>query len=197
MLITLRKKLFKKIGFENIYDCRSRRLVAVIECILNQNARDCGAANFPAINRPILDLCNDYNIGILQIPCPEIKFLGFDRKRQKDQSIREALDTQEGRNCCRKISIDVADRIQEYFNQSYQTICILGGNPKSPGCAVHYAGTKLSTDSGVLMNELFDEFQKRNINLPFRGVSDYDSKLFSKDIEWIHRKFSNRTVSDS
>ena len=118
-------------------DVRSKSVIFVAHCILNQNARDAGAANFPAINRSILQLCNEYNVGILQIPCPGIKFLGFNRKRPKGQSIRDALDIPEGRNCCRKISIDIADRIKDYLAQSYQIIAILGGNPESPGCAVH------------------------------------------------------------
>jgi predicted secreted protein len=194
MLKTLHKKIFERFGLENISDSRSRRLVVVIECIINQNARDVGAATFPAISRPILQLCSEYNVGILQIPCPEIKFLGFDRKRQKAQSIRDALDTREGRNCCRKISVDIADRIQDYLAQGYQIISILGGNPKSPGCAVHSDGDKLSSTSGVLMNELNDEFQKRCIEVPFRGIRDYDSKLFAKDIEWVRRTFSKSTI---
>ena len=194
MINNFYKTLRKRFGTKNISDSRSRRLVVVIECILNQNARDAGAANFPAINRQILHLCNEYNIGILQIPCPEIKFLGIDRKRQKGQSIRDALDTPEGRNCCRNISIDIANRIQEYLNQSYQVISILGGNPKSPGCAVHYSGNKLSSDSGVLMNELFIEFQKRSIEVPFRGIRDFDSKLFEEDIDWIRRTFANSAL---
>ena len=194
MLKILKKKLYERFRLVNRKDNRSRRLVAVIECILNQNARDAGAANFPAINRSILQLCNEYNVGILQIPCPEIKFLGFNRKRPKGQSIRDALDIPEGRNCCRKISIDIADRIKDYLAQSYQIIAILGGNPESPGCAVHYDGDKLSSSSGILMNELYDEFQKRCIKVPFRGIRDYDSKLLAEDIDWVRRIFSKSMI---
>jgi predicted secreted protein len=194
MLKILHKKLFRKFGFENGKDIRSRRLVAVIECILNQNARDAGAANFPAINYPILQLCSEYDVGILQLPCPEIQFLGFDRKRQKGQSIRDALDTREGRSCCRKISIDIADRIQGYLDQSYQIVSILGGNPKSPGCAIHYDGDKLSTDSGILMRELYDEFHIRCIEAPFRSIRDYDPELLAKDLEWVRTTFSKSSI---
>ena len=195
MFKKIHRKVHEKFGHENVSDSRSCRFIAVIECILNQNARDVGAANFPAINQPILQLCVEHNVGILQIPCPEIIFLGFGRKRQKGQSIREALDTPEGRRCCREISIDIADRIQEYISQGYQTISVLAGNPKSPGCAVHYEGDKLSTASGVLMNELFDEFRSRSINVPFRGIRDSDSKLFAEDIEWVRSVFSKKLIA--
>lgn len=71
---------------------RGGRFVAVIECILNQNARDDGAACSPAMNVPLLQLCNTHRVGILQMPCPEIHTLGFARQRAPGLSIRDALN---------------------------------------------------------------------------------------------------------
>lgn len=195
MLKTLYKKLCDRFGFAKVNDGRSRRLVVVIECILNQNARDVGAATFPALDWPIVQLCNEFDVGILQMPCPEINFLEFDRKRQKGQSIRDALDTQEGRHFCRKISINIADRIEGYATQDYQILSVLGGNPKSPGCAVHCEDGNLSAASGVLMRELQDELRKRGIEIPFKGIRDYDPEMFAQDIEWVRGIFSKSTIS--
>ncbi len=190
----LQKKICERFGLENVGDSRGCRFVAVIECILNQNARDAGAARSPAINLPILELCNKYDVGILQIPCPEIRFLGFARKRQKGKSIRDALDTPEGRRCCREISIEIADRIQVYIAQGYQLLSVLAGNPESPGCAVHYNGDKLSSISGILMKELFDELNNRHIDVPFKGIRDFNSKLLSEDIEWVRTTFTRNVT---
>ncbi len=171
MFKTLYKKLCVRIGLTQANDNRSHRLVVVIECVFNQNARDAGAAIFQAINWPILSLCNEYNVGILQMPCPEISFLGVERKRQPGQSIRDALDTCEGRNCCRKISRDTVGRIEDYIDQGYQMLCILGGNPKSPGCAIHCEDNNLLPNSGVFMRGLQGELQKRCIKIPFNPSS--------------------------
>ena len=62
-------------------DRRSRRFVAVIECILDQNVRDRGAASFPAMNHELLQILHEHGIGILQMPCPEIAALGPGRSR--------------------------------------------------------------------------------------------------------------------
>lgn len=196
MLKSLFKKLYDKIGITYANDNRSSRLVAVIECIINQNARDVGAAIFPAINWPVLSLCNEYNVGIIQMPCPEIMYLGSERKRQPGQSIREALDTNEGRSVCRKISIDIVDRIEDYAGQGYQILSILGGNPKSPGCAIHCEDGILLPNSGVLMRELQDELKKRSIEIPFKGIRDYDSGMFAQDLEWVRQTFS-KSISSS
>ena len=189
MFKTLYKKLYERLGITGVDDNRSTRLVAVIECMINQNARDAGAAIFPAMNWPILSLCNEYNVGLLAMPCPEISFLGSERKRQPGQTIRAALDTCEGRNCCRKISIDIVDRIEDYTEQGYQIVAILGGNPKSPGCAIHCEDGILLNNSGVFMRELEDELQKRGIDIPFKGIRDSDPEMFTEDIEWVREIF--------
>lgn len=44
-------------------DCRGGRFVAVIDCILNQNVRDRGAASFPGMNFELLQLCHEQGRG--------------------------------------------------------------------------------------------------------------------------------------
>ncbi len=75
-------------------DPRGGRLVFLIECLLNQNARDLGAAESPAATREMMDLLADAEIGMVQIPCSEIACLGFERRRPTGQSIRHALKAQ-------------------------------------------------------------------------------------------------------
>ena len=173
----------------NKQDNRSYHFIAVIDCILNQNARDSGAAAYPAMNWEVIQLCNDYNIGILQMPCPEIAFLGFPRTRPPGVSIRAALDTAEGRFCCRKLSIDTADRIKELMQQGAQCLAILGGNPESLGCAVPIDNKKQNV-SGVFIVELSNELYQRNISIPFRGIRDFDTDLMADDIQWLRQLFS-------
>ena len=189
-LATLVRRLAHGMGRECERDRRSRRVVLAIDCILNQNARDRGAAAFPASNWEVLRLCEAFEVGVLQMPCPEIECLGFARERPPGMSIRAALDTDEGRKCCRRISVEVVDRAQEYDRQGYQILAVLGGNPDSPGCAVHAGQAGLLATSGVLMRELQDELRQRNIEVPFRGIRDCDPVTMSEDIKWLERVFS-------
>jgi len=173
-------------------DRRSGRLVAVIECILNQNARDAGAATCAAVNRDVLRLCEEHDVGILQMPCPEIAFLGLRRSRGRGESIREALDTPEGRRCCARIGVEVADRIEAYVREGYRVLAVLGGNPASPGCAVHPGSGRLEPASGVLMRELEAELGRRGIAIPFRGIRDHDPRELAEDTEWLRALFSGK-----
>lgn len=189
-LKNIRERFAHYLGKASDKDTRSYQLVAVIDCILNQNARDAGAAVCPAMNWEVLRLCKEYNVGILQMPCPETGFLGLNRTRLPGQSIREALDTAEGRNYCRTISIDVANRIEEYYSQNYRILAILGGNPESPGCAVHIGQPNLLADSGVFMRELQAELRRRDIEMPFHGIRDHNPAMLQQDLDWLKKLFS-------
>ncbi len=196
--MSLPDKLLRKfslaMGMTNTKDKRSYHFVGVIDCIMNQNTRDAGAAAFPAMNWQILQLCHQYNVGILQMPCPEIAFLGFARARPPGKSIRAALETQDGKACCRKLSTDIADRIEETIRQNAECLAILGGNPESPGCAVHAENAQESTPSGVLITELRDELQQRNIQIPFRGIRDFDATLMAEDLGWLNQLFVKKKL---
>lgn len=174
----------------NKQDNRGYRFVAVIDCIMNQNTRDAGAAAFPAMNREVIQLCNDYNVGILQMPCPEIAFLDFSRTRPTGTSIKAALDTSDGRACCRKLSIDIADRVEETMRQGAEFLAVLGGNPESPGCAVHAENGEEHAPSGVLITELRDELHKRSIQVPFWGIRDFDAELMAEDMQQLKQLFA-------
>lgn len=166
-------------------DPRSGRFVALIDCILNQNARDLGAARFPAMNTELLRLCSEHHVGLLQMPCPEMAALGFKRTRQPGQSIRDVLDTAAGRQCCAGIAREVADRIEAYLAEGYVLLAVLGGNPQSPGCAVHDSKTGLLPQSGVFMKELQAELRGRGVDACFKGMRDHDPQLLEQDLDWL------------
>ena len=81
-------------------DARSKRVVLAVHCILNQNARIDECAHFPGAMGRIAQLLVDSGVGIVQLPCPELLYLGLDRQAHSGMKIgiREALSAEEGRN---------------------------------------------------------------------------------------------------
>lgn len=169
-------------------DQRSGRLVFLIECLMNQNARDIGAAESPAFTQELIELMVDAEIGMVQIPCPEIACLGFERLRSSGQSIRQALETPEASACCQSLAIATAERIHSYVNQGFEVLAVLGGNEQSPGCAVHTAidsELQLTDRSGVFMKMVAEELAQRGLQIRFHGIRDADSELLIEDLEWM------------
>jgi len=71
-------------------DNRSKRIILVAHCILNQNSISYGTADFPSQFLEILRIIEENHIGIVQLPCPELMCLGLDRK-DKNGASRDVL----------------------------------------------------------------------------------------------------------
>jgi len=166
-------------------DCRGGRFVAVIDCVLNQNVRDRGAASFPGMNFELLQLCHEFGVGVLQMPCPEVAALGFRRKRPAGTTIRKALDTSAGRQCCAELAVSLARQMQAAIDEGCELVAVLGGNPRSPGCAVHGNESGLAAESGIFMLALHSELRQRGIDVPFRGLRDTSPDLLAADLQWF------------
>ena len=171
-------------------DSRSRKVVVLIECHLNQNARDHGAARYPAINHALLDLLRNSDAGLFQVPCPEMHCLGLARGRPRGTSLREAMDTPDSRAKCRDLAQDVADRIEDYTRDGVEVIAVLGGDVESPGCAVHEGHSGLAPRSGIFMQELAAELRSRGLNVPFRGIRESRPDAFEADLHWLSERLT-------
>lgn len=166
-------------------DCRAGRCVAVIDCVLNQNVRDRGAASFPGMNFELLQLCHERGVGVMQMPCPEIAALGFKRERPPGTTIRQALDTPAGRQACTELAVSVAARMQALSDEGVELVAVLGGNSRSPGCAVHGDACGLSDEAGIFMQALQRELRQRAIEVPFRAMRDASPALLAEDLLWF------------
>jgi predicted secreted protein len=166
-------------------DARGRRVVAVIECVLNQNVRDAGAADSPAMNWALVSLCHAHGIGIVQLPCPEIACLGTERARAPGFSLRDALNTDAARAQCAQLAVDAADRLQAHAASGCEVLAVLGGNRQSPGCAVCLDGDTLQPSSGQLMRALQVELRGRGMEIPFRGLHDAEPAALVQDLAWL------------
>ena len=170
-------------------DVRGRRFVAVVDCILNQNSRDCGAARCAALDIDLVSLCHTHGVGILQMPCPEIAALGMLRCRPPELSLHAALATPAARGVCTQLASDIADRIETYLDAGYSLLAILGGNPRSPGCAVGAADCRDDDGSGIFIAALRDELRRRQRTVAFRGIRDSNPEWHAADLRWLEAQF--------
>lgn len=182
--------IFSRFSNKDVQDKRSRRIVAVIHCILNQNARDHGAAAHHAMNKELLEVFSSNDVALLQMPCPEMHCLGLKRERPKGYSIRDMLELPGGTKCCGYLSVTVADQIQEFVADACEVLAVIGGDVESPGCAVHLTGeggmeSRLTKNSGVFMKALEQELIKRDLRVPFVGWRESDPEKVSQDLAWI------------
>jgi predicted secreted protein len=145
------------------------KVVWVPHCALNQNARVAGAAEVPATVRGLVEGLMDRNIGILQLPCPELMVLGLDRERFQ---IRSGLDSRPARRWLRRLASRVIYQTRQYQSCGVAVLGVLGKNG-SPACGVEMTWKdEYGPGTGAFIEELQAELSEQDVDLPITGMVD-------------------------
>lgn len=155
---------------------RSRRVIFMSHCILNQNTVVCPLARAKGAYRDIIEKIMNDRIGIHQLPCPEYRHLGLKREPMN----KEQYDTKEFRGLCNGIAEDSIKIMKEYLENDYEIVGLIGIN-NSPTCSI-------KGRQGILMEEILDMVKKENISLNLIDVpGDYidgkDNIKFIQELE--------------
>lgn len=114
---------------------RSKKIVVVSHCVLNQNAVVAEEARSPGVMQAAVDWANEREYGIFQLPCPEFTFLGPERPPMTT----EQYDTPEFHAHNRKILQSTVEQLKVYQDHGYEIVGGIGiaGSPScDPGKGV-------------------------------------------------------------
>ena len=167
-------------------DNRSKTIIVVAHCLLNQNSISDGTADFPSQFRALIDLIMTHNIGLIQLPCPELTCLGLDRQDrlggtrpllQENSRIRNLLSEPGNVEQLRHKAEEVAAHLQEYDSYGFKILGVVGIN-RSPSCGVETTsedGHEVA-GQGVFMELLAEALQRRGQTLKMVGVKTSESQ---------------------
>jgi predicted secreted protein len=157
-------------------DSRSRRIVLVAHCLLNQNAKVEGLASHSGVFAPILRALEQAGVGIVQLPCPELAHLGPLRPLGTDTV--EQYDTPEYRAVCRDLARRVAAEAASYRKAGYTLVGVLGVEG-SPSCSVSRAPRLVEPDcselrpgKGLFIEALAGQLAAAGSSIPFLGIPE-------------------------
>jgi predicted secreted protein len=173
-------------------DKRSKRVVLVAHCLLNQNAKIDRCAHFGGAVPDILAPLASAGIGLIQLPCPEMLVLGLDRGahpmrpatiEQEDTRVATAMQDAESIQACRELAIQYVDQVAQYQRHGFTVLGIVGVNG-SPTCGVetNWANDEEPFGPGVFMRELSSMLAENGISLPMRGVKVYQPEALRRTI---------------
>lgn len=160
---------------------RSKRIVFISNCIINQNVVVNPLARAKGPYKDIIKTIMNHNIGIHQISCPEFEYLGLSRPPMTKQE----YDTSGYRSLCKNIALNTLEVLKEYLEHDYNIIGIIGINC-SPSCSIH-------GEMGIMMEEFLEVTEREDIYLNTIDVpTDYydgqkaigfikELKIFLKD----------------
>ena len=147
---------------------RSKKIIFVSHCLLNQNARPMGGEKYPGAVKELLELFAESGVGIIQIPCPQLEFNeGLNRRPKLKES-----DTNGFRTKCQKLSCNIIEKIENYLRKNYNILGILGVEMSST-CGVYQVqnGKRVVPGKGIFIEELEKEMQRKNFQVPIIGLN--------------------------
>ena len=172
-------------------DVRSKKVIFVAHCLLNQNSISDGTAVYPAAFEELICTLMAWGVGIVQLPCPELCCLGLDRGdpqgAQRDvvvenTRIRAAMQ-EEGSDRRLELLVDYTMlQIEEYRRHGFRVLGILGAN-RSPCCGVETTSQegREVRGEGVFMEKLHTRLRKNGWeDIPMTGLKasdDLEEKL--------------------
>lgn len=165
-------------------DNRSKSIVFVAHCILNQNANSDGTASYPAFFSEVLNLIQSTDYGIVQMPCPEFHCLGLDRGDtrggtrpvlEENTRIRKFMSDSDTTEKNKQLIQHVSYQIIEYLKYGFNIKGVIGIN-RSPSCGVE--STSINNEEqageGVFIEGLRSELVEKGIHIDFAGIKAHE-----------------------
>lgn len=157
---------------------RNKKLVILAHCLLNQNAVLLGWERAPGPFAGIMSLLGEHQVSILQLPCPELAYLGLERPPMTYGE----YNTSEYMVHCLQLLKPFALQMKHYLHHDYQLLGILGIE-ESPSCdsfksrGVFMNALRVSVNA--LKSEVYEKTPKLDLpeNLEEGGYDAYLKKL--------------------
>jgi len=110
-----------------VSDARSGKLIFLSHCCLNQNAKVRGIARYPGAIPGLVELLLKAGVGMVQMPCPEMLYLG----NMRWGAVNDQYNNPMFRRHCQKLAESVVDQVENYLQCGYQVLgfVMMDGSP--------------------------------------------------------------------
>lgn len=168
-------------------DKRSKKIILVAHCLLNQNAISDGTADFAATIETLSKYILNQDVGIIQLPCPELNCLELDRGNAdgsisnvviENTRIRSNLLKNESQKKLQLLVEQIVFQIEEYIKYKFEIIGLIGIN-RSPSCGIDSTSDKNKeiNGKGVFMIFLENSLAKKDIKIEMIGIKTSELEL--------------------
>jgi predicted secreted protein len=155
-------------------DQRSKKFIFIPFCLICQAFQAQGIVRYgyAASIKPVIDEILQHGINIIQMPCPESQFGGYENGLRRDPKGIEQYDTPEFRELCQRLASETTEIIKAILANGYEVVAILGME-YSPSCStrLQYSTKGVFHRPGIFIEALQDRLAKERIELPFIGIN--------------------------
>ena len=162
-------------------DQRSKRVLLVAHCVLNQNAKIDRCAHYPGVIKEAVEALIESGVGLIQMPCPELLCLGLDRQVEhesvttieaEDTRVARRMSEEENQAACRALADALVFQVEQYRKNDFEIAGLLGING-SPTCGVEitWANNREERGPGVFIQALNEACHANGVTLRQRGIT--------------------------
>lgn len=168
-------------------DVRSKKVILVSHCILNQNVKLDTLASYPGTVPELTEAIIKSGVGIVQMPCPELLGIGLDRRCVMEPTtesmkhgrthVAELMNNEKDQKLCEDLAKYVVFQIKQYLHNGFEIVGIMGINT-SPTCGVEitWSNDQEVSGKGVFMRKLTEELAKEKIELDMTGITPLEEE---------------------
>lgn len=155
-------------------DQRSKRFIFVPFCLICQAFQAQGIVRYGhrAVIKPIVEEILRHDLNIIQMPCPESQFGGYEQGLKRGPKGIDQYDTPEFREVCQRLASETVKMIKAILANGYEIVAILGME-YSPSCAtkLQYSARGTFHRPGLFIEALQNQLTKEKIEIPFLGIN--------------------------
>lgn len=167
-------------------DKRGKKIVLVAHCFLNQNSKIDECAHYPGVILEATKALIDTEVGIIQMPCPEIFYLGLDREvdlrtsrtvESEDTRVAKRMQEEKSKALCKSMVDSIVYQVEEYIKHGFCIVGLIGMNG-SPTCGINttwYDGQELE-GKGIFIEILEKALKDKDIFINMVGITARDPK---------------------
>ena len=169
-----------------VKDKRAEKIMFLSHCCLNQNAKVRGIARYPGAMKHLIELLLAHSVGMYQMPCPEMLYLGNMRWGQ----VKDQYNNPMFRKHCKRLAEEVIDQVENYRQCGYKILgfIMMDGSPvcglnKTPrpknemwgGMTWYVPESENVQESGVFCEVFKEELKKRgHDDIPLVAAPEFD-----------------------
>jgi predicted secreted protein len=176
-------------------DARNKTVLFVAHCILNQNSTSDGTAGYPGPMREVMELLYESDLGIVQMPCPELLCLGLDRGNidgsaypvvEENTRIRMMMSRESAAGKVKLLVQTIVFQISEYQKYDFDIRGIVGVN-RSPSCGVDTTSkdSREVEGEGVFIEALRNELTRGGIHIEIVGINAFEPERAVRAIQHL------------
>ncbi len=159
----------------------------VAHCVLNQNSISDGTADYPGAHVDVIRALMDAQVGIVQMPCPELCCLGLDRGNiygaespvvVENTRIRKEMQKEPVTARLAALVDQVMMQVEEYLKHGFMILGIVGIN-RSPCCGVDTTSDHDSEikGQGIFVAAIQEALAAENLSIPVIGIKSTNDAI--------------------